>query len=296
MAKTDLVNQLTNESWDVHSLNSERSYEVKVADSVHAYDLWCTCSAWRFKKGEKDCKHCEAVRQIDKGNNVPTKQTITKPSKNSKLKTTNPFLKLAGQLNEVAESWDRLDETVCCDILDELNYDPEVAYQKQFRNLGDKVQKLIAKDYLAKNPTSKTIKEIVVLTEDPRNNILTGQWWDNLDEQIKEDIAQAICKNKNMTWVDDEYERWDRLENDIKSELHEHRLKQIGISLTSKTTKSKRSVKVISKKNIKVTCWHCDYADQKILDYDEAFDCDKCGELLWVGVDGFVEVKVGVYR
>ncbi len=295
MAKDDLVNQLTNDSWNVTSLNSENNYKVKVADSVHAYDLWCTCSAWRFKKGEKDCKHCEAVRQIDKGNNVPTKQTITKPSKKSKLKTTNPFLKLAGQLNEVAESWDRLEETVCSDILNELNYDPEVAYQKQFRNLQDKLQKVIAKDYLAKNPTSKTIKEIVVLTEDPKNNILTGQWWDNLDEQIKEDIAQAICKDQNMTWVDDEYERWDRLDNDIKSQLHEHRLKQIGISLTSKRT-TKRSVKVISKKNIKVTCWHCDNPNQKILDYDEAFDCDKCGELLWVGVDGFIEVKVGVYR
>jgi len=227
LVKDDLVKQLTDESWNVQSLNGENNYKVKVADSVHAYDLWCTCSAWRFKKGEKDCKHCEAVRQIDKGNNVPTKQTITKPSKSSQLKTTNPFLKLAGQLNEVADSWDRLDQKVCCDILEELGYDSEVAYQKNFKNLGDKVQKVIAKDYL--------------------------KGW-------------RVCKSKTI--------------------------KQILMD-KPKTSKPKRSV---SKKNIKVTCWHCGDTNQKILSYEEAFMCDKCKELLWTGDGGFEEIKVGVWR
>jgi len=92
LAKEDLVKQLTDETWRVSSLNGENNYKVQVADSVHAYDLYCECKGWIFKRGTKDCKHCEAVRQVDNGQNVPTKKTITKSSR-SKLKTSNPYLK-----------------------------------------------------------------------------------------------------------------------------------------------------------------------------------------------------------
>ncbi len=241
MAKSDLVNQLTNESWDVHSLNSERSYEVKVADSVHDYDLLCTCSAWRFKKGEKDCKHCEAVRKIDQGNNVPTKQTITKRFKRGKLKTqskTNPYLKAAGQLSEIADFWDsKINPTQRDQIINELNYDPSIFKSTNFKDLSQKLQEAIVNDY----------KEYLEESNNLNSETLAGV----MDYHVR--------------------------------------------SLT-KTKHNKQPSKEKLLKNVKVTCWHCDYANQKIKTFEEAFDCDKCGELLWVGDGGFVEVKVGVYR
>ena len=155
MAKGDLVKALADGSWRVTSLNSDNDYKVKVADKVHAYDLWCDCSAWRFKKGEKDCKHCEAVRQFDKGNNVPTKKVITKTKKSKELKTekTNPYLKVAGQLKEIAEFWDSIRDDLQEEILEELSFDPDLAYTKRyskgnkFKNLKEKPQEKIVKDY-----------------------------------------------------------------------------------------------------------------------------------------------------
>ena len=80
LASEDLIKQLESDKWQVTSLNSEHNYTVKVADSVHAYDLWCTCSAWKFKKGAKDCKHCEAVRRSENGAGY-NKRTKTKKGK-----------------------------------------------------------------------------------------------------------------------------------------------------------------------------------------------------------------------
>jgi len=87
LASPSLIKQLNSTEWSVHSLNSESSYKVKVADSVHAYDLWCTCSAWKFKKGSKDCKHCEAVRVLT--NQPNQKQVVSVPngSKKKRRKT-----------------------------------------------------------------------------------------------------------------------------------------------------------------------------------------------------------------
>ncbi len=48
-------------------------------------------------------------------------------------------------------------------------------------------------------------------------------------------------------------------------------------------------------KKARVTCWHCDYANQKIISFDKGFDCDKCGEFLWIGDGGYTEKKMGVY-
>ncbi len=159
MAKADLVKALADGSWKVTSLNSDNDYKVKVADKVHAYDLWCTCSAWRFKKGEKDCKHCEAVRQFDKGNNVPTKKVITKTRKSKQLKTEkkNPQLKKIGQLNEIADFWDSLNIDIQEQIINELNFDPSIFNRTTlrktkeelipFRDLSSKLQEKIVTDY-----------------------------------------------------------------------------------------------------------------------------------------------------
>ena len=167
LAKDDLVRQLTNGSWNVQSLNGENNYKVKVADSVHAYDLWCTCSAWRFKKGEKDCKHCEAVRQIDKGNNVPTKQTITKRAKLKTQNKTNPYLKAAGQLSEIADFWDsKINPTQREQIINELNYDPSVFSSTNFKDLSQKLQESIVNDFKeyreeSNNLNSKTLAGVM---------------------------------------------------------------------------------------------------------------------------------------
>ncbi len=241
LAKDDLVRQLTDESWNVQSLSGENTYKVKVADSVHAYDLWCTCSAWRFKKGEKDCKHCEAVRQIDKGNNVPTKQTITKRAKRSKLKTqnkTNPYLKAAGQLSEIADFWNtKITNYSREQIISELNYDHSVFSSLNFKDLSQKLQELIVNDY----------KEY--LTES--NNLNSKTLASVMDRNV-----QALTKMKH----------------------------------------NKQPSKKTLMKNVKVTCWHCGNADQKIISFDEAFMCDKCKELLWTGDGGFEEIKVGVWK
>jgi len=240
LAKDDLVRQLTDESWNVQSLSGENTYKVKVADSVHAYDLWCTCSAWRFKKGEKDCKHCEAVRQIDKGNNVPTKQTITKRAKRSKLKTqnkTNPYLKLAGQLSEIADFWDsKINPTQREQIINELNYDPSVFNSTNFNDLSQKLQYHIVKDY---------------------KNYLEDK------ELVSKTLAGIMDYN---------------------------------VRSLSNLKHNKQPSKKKLMKNVKVTCWHCGNADQKIISFDEAFMCDKCKELLWTGDGGFEEIKVGVWK
>jgi len=68
-----LIQEIDSDHWIVNSASSSGSYEVESADqSVHAYDLYCKCKGWQFKKGMKDCKHCEAVR-IYQGINQNTK-------------------------------------------------------------------------------------------------------------------------------------------------------------------------------------------------------------------------------
>lgn len=97
LATDNLVNQLNNTTWSVESTNHvpgrDDSYVVQRADDVHAYDLYCKCKGWQFKRGEKDCKHCEAVRQSMANNLAKAtnnwKQT-TKPLRITKPKTTKP--------------------------------------------------------------------------------------------------------------------------------------------------------------------------------------------------------------
>lgn len=78
LAKDDLVKQLNSTSWSVVSISQDDSYLVQRADDVHAYDLYCKCKGWQFKRGEKDCKHCEAVRQFVNKTNKTTKPKTTK--------------------------------------------------------------------------------------------------------------------------------------------------------------------------------------------------------------------------
>lgn len=63
-----LIQEIDSDNWIVNSASGTGIYAVTRADSIHAYDLYCKCKGWQFKKGEKDCKHCEAVRIYQKGN------------------------------------------------------------------------------------------------------------------------------------------------------------------------------------------------------------------------------------
>lgn len=65
-----LIQEIDSDNWSVHSASGTGIYAVTRADSIHAYDLYCKCKGWQFKKGEKDCKHCEAVRIYQKNTNV----------------------------------------------------------------------------------------------------------------------------------------------------------------------------------------------------------------------------------
>lgn len=134
-------------------MNGENRYTVKVADSVHAYDLYCTCKGWIFKKGEKDCKHCEAVRQFESGSPSPrkvipkgNKNTITKSKKTKKLKTAT---------QEISDFWDDcLSAYDREEIITELGYDPSVFEDNNdgtwldYVTLSEALRNAIARDYL----------------------------------------------------------------------------------------------------------------------------------------------------
>ncbi len=200
LASGNLINQLKSDRWSVTSLNNENSYTVKVADSVHAYDLWCTCSAWKFKKGAKDCKHCEAVRVLNKGMKTPS---ISTP---------------AGK------------------------------------------RKTITKSKIPKDMTQ------------------TEKWYKTLSYSEVETLSTVL--NQDL------YEAWSENEDHIKWKIHEY------------YQKNEKMIKVknVKPKNVKVTCWHCGNKEQKILSFDDTFDCDKCKEPLWIGSGGYVEQVGGIYR
>lgn len=93
LAKDDLVKQLNSTSWSVVSISQDDSYLVQRADDVHAYDLYCKCKGWQFKRGEKDCKHCEAVRQFVNKTNKTTKPKTTKSKTTKKHSLSHPQTK-----------------------------------------------------------------------------------------------------------------------------------------------------------------------------------------------------------
>ncbi len=191
LASGNLINQLQSDRWSVTSLNNENSYTVKVADSVHAYDLWCTCSAWKFKKGAKDCKHCEAVRQS--GIRGPKRKTITK----SKI---------------------------------------------------------------------------------PKDMTKTEKWYKTLSYSEVETLSTVL--NQDL------YEAWNENEDHVQWKIHEYYQKNVN----------KIKAKSKSRLNVKVTCWHCGNKDQKILSFEDTFDCDKCKEPLWIGSGGYEEKMGGIYQ
>lgn len=209
MAKDDLVRQLSNDSWNVSSLNNENSYKVRVADSVHAYDLWCTCSGWRFKKGAKDCKHCEAVRQTGQTGKAITK---SKPTETEKI------------------------------------------------------------------------------------NVIPKWFNDKLDVEQKEIIESCEYDAEVIILKHGGYPLYADLPNGLKIRIKKYYGHFHNTKGSSKPKPRKVSVKKNNFNKIKVKCWHCNDPDQKIQSEEKAFDCSKCGELLWIGEGGFEEITIGVWR
>ena len=216
LASGDLINQLESDRWSVTSLNNENSYTVKVADSVHAYDLWCTCSAWKFKKGAKDCKHCEAVRVLNQ-------QSQSKSSQ------------VSGRLMRTGLKGKR---------------------------------KTITKSKIPKDMTQ------------------TEKWYKTLSYSEVETLSTVIGL--------DLYEEWNENEHHVQWKIHEYYQKNEKNEKKSTLKSTLRKAK--SKSNVKVTCWHCGNKDQKILSFEETFDCDKCKEPLWIGSGGYVEKMGGIYQ
>jgi len=96
IAAENLVQVINQSKWSVTSLNKESSYDVVEADQVHAYDLYCKCKGWQFKKGQKDCKHCEAVRIFIKAHtgtntwhNISPKRRKTSRTSRSRTRKTS---------------------------------------------------------------------------------------------------------------------------------------------------------------------------------------------------------------
>ena len=195
LAGQDLINQLNSKSWSVPSLHSENSYTVKVADTVHAYDLWCTCSGWKFKKGAKDCKHCEAVRIETKtnGSQKTNKKAITTKRKS--------MPRIKKDMTETKRWWNSLNQTESGIVSDEINQDCYANWSENEDNIQWKIHEYFEKE-IEKDLKNKDGEDVETELKKLYKNIKVKCWHCETEQKIQSYEASFNCTNcKEQLWT-----------------------------------------------------------------------------------------------
>lgn len=210
-----------------------------------------------------------------------------------------------------ADIWDHSNEETADQILHELGVDhswiESGGYMKAdcgngFFSMKLKYQRMIVNDFEEYNGScdmaSETFNEMIYQVKNPKDMYQTERWWLGMDIIDREDLFNKYETEEML--LDDCSLEWNKIEHHIQWFIHEVRMIELFPYIDLGNGWHKAKLKALDQKrkpkNYKVTCWHCGNSDQKVLSFDEAFECTKCDELLWIGDGGYVEQVEGIYQ